>query len=178
MWQRLGNFVIKNRLVLLVILFAATGVMGFYAGKVKLGYEFAKAIPVDNPKYREYKSFQQKFGDDGNVLVAGIQTEKLFTLPVFNAYIKLHRQLRQVEFVEDVLSVPGAIALQKDTATEKLIPVKIFSDSFTEQAALDSAGDIFKNLSFYKYKLYNPEEQAYLMAVRINKEALNSVKRS
>ncbi len=178
MWPRLGNLVIKNRVILLVSLFAATGVMGFYASKVKLGYEFAKAIPVDNPKYREYKSFQQKFGDDGNVLVAGIQADKLFTLPVFNAYSKLHRQLRQVEYVEDVLSVPGAIALQKDTATEKLVPVKIFTDSFNIQAALDSASDIFKNLSFYKYKLYNPEEKAYLMAVRINKEALNSVKRS
>ncbi|MEP7255131.1 MAG: MMPL family transporter [Ferruginibacter sp.] len=178
MWQRLGNFVIKKRVVLLVILFAATGVMGFYASKVKLGYEFAKAIPVDNPKYREYKSFQQKFGDDGNVLVVGIQADTLFTLPVFNAYIELHRQLRQVEYVEDVLSAPGAIALQKDTLTEKLVPVKIFTDPFTEQAALDSASDIFKNLSFYKYKLYNPDAKAYLMAVRINKEALNSVKRS
>lgn len=178
MWQRLGNFVIKNRLVLLVILFAATAVMGFYASKVKLGYEFAKAIPVDNPKYKEYRSFQQKFGDDGNVLVTGIQTDKLFTLPVFNAYIKLHRELRQVQYVEDVLSVPGAIALQKDTLTEKLVPVKIFPDSLSEQALLDSASLGFKNLSFYKYKLYNPEAHAYLIAVRINKVALNSVKRS
>lgn len=178
MWQRLGNFVIKNRLVLLLILFAATGVMGFFAGKVKLGYEFAKAIPLDNPKYKEYRSFQQKFGDDGNVLVVGVQTDKFFTLSVFNAYSKLHRQLRQVQYVEDVLSVPGAIALQKDPLTDKLIPVKIFPDSLSEHSMLDSASHVFKNLSFYKYKLYNPEEHAYLIAVRINKEALNSVKRS
>ena len=175
MWQRLGNFVIKNRLTLLLILFAATGVIGFYASKVKLGYEFAKAIPLDNPKYKEYRSFQQKFGDDGNVLVVGVQTDKFFALPVFNAYSKLHRQLRQVQYVEDVLSVPGAIALQKDPLTEKLIPVKIFPDSLSEKAILDSASHVFRNLSFYKYKLYNPEEHAYLIAVRINKEALNSV---
>lgn len=178
MWQRLGSFVIKNRLVLLIVLFAATGVMGFYASKVKLGYEFAKAIPVDNPKYKEYKSFQQKFGEDGNVLVVGVQTDKFFTLPVFNACIKLHRQLRKVQYVEDVLSIPGAIALQKDSLTEKLILVKIFPDSIPDQAALDSASAVFENLSFYKYKLYNPEEKAYLMAVRINKEALNSVRRT
>ena len=178
MWQRLGTYVIKNRLVLLIVLFAATAVMGFYASQVKLGYEFAKAIPTDNPKYQEYKSFQQKFGDDGNTLVAGIQTNNFFSLAFFKEYSKLHKQIRNVEYVEDVLSIPAAIGLQKDALTEKLVPVKIFSDSLNSQEVLDSAKTVFQNLSFYKSKLYNPETNTYLMAVRINREALNSVKRS
>ena len=45
MWQRLGNFVIRYRLPLLIILFACTAVMGYFGSKVKLSYEFAKAIP-------------------------------------------------------------------------------------------------------------------------------------
>jgi uncharacterized protein len=178
MWQRLGTFVIKNRLALLLGLVAATGVMGYYASKVKLGYEFAKAIPTDNPKYQEYKSFQQKFGDDGNVLVIGIQTDQLFDLPLFTSYAGLHRQLRKVQYVEDILSVPAAIALQKDSLTQKLMPVKIFPDSLGEQLQLDAAKAVFQNLSFYKEKLYNPQAHAYLMAVRINKDALNSPKRT
>jgi len=178
MWQRLGSFVIKNRLVLLIVLFAASGVMIFFASKVKLGYEFARAIPVDNPKYRDYKAFQQRFGDDGNVLVMGIKSSDFFTPDVFKKYAQLHKQIREIKYVEEVLSVPAAIALQKDTLTQKLIPAKIFSDSLIEQGLTDSAKNIFLNLSFYKYKLYNPEETAYLMAVRINKEALNSAKRT
>ena len=145
MWQRLGNFVIKNRLILLIILFATTGVMGFYAGKVKLGYEFARAIPTDNPKYQEYKSFQQKFGDDGNTLVAGIKTDIFFNFTFFKEYSKLHKQIRKVEYVEDVLSIPAAIGLGKDSLTDKLVPVKIFSDTLSSQAALDSAKNIFQN---------------------------------
>ena len=178
MWQRLGTFVIKKRLVLLIILFALTGVMGFFASKVKLGYEFAKAIPVDNPKYQEYKAFQQRFGDDGNVLVIGIKTDSFFNATFFKQYFKLHQQIRKVAYVEDVLSIPAAIALQKDAVTEKLVSAKIFSDSMIEQGLLDSAKNIFLNLSFYKAKLYNPDEHAYLMAVRINKEAINSAKRT
>ncbi|WP_462240673.1 efflux RND transporter permease subunit [Ferruginibacter sp.] len=178
MWQRLGSFVIKNRLVLLIVLCAATGIMGFFASKVKLSYEFARAIPVDNPKYREYKSFQQKFGDDGNTLVVGIKTDKFFNPDIFAAYNNLHKQIRKVQYVEEVLSIPAAITLTKDTTTEKLVPAKIFSDSVIEQGLLDSAKSIFLNLSFYKGKLYNPDEHAYLMAVRINKETLNSPKRS
>jgi predicted RND superfamily exporter protein len=96
MWKHLGTIVIKNRLPLLIILFAVTGVMGYFASKVKLSYEFAKAIPVDNPKYQEYKEFREKFGDDGNVLVVGIQTDHFFDLPTFSAYNQLQQQLKKV----------------------------------------------------------------------------------
>lgn len=100
------------------------------------------------PNTKNTGPFQQKFGDDGNVLVVGVQIDKFFTLSVFNAYSKLHRQLRQVQYVEDVLSVPGAIALQKDPLTDKLIPVKIFPDSLSEHSMLDSASHVFKKPFF------------------------------
>ena len=178
MWQRLGNLVIKFRLPLLIVLFAATGVMGFFASKVKLSYEFARAIPTDNPKYKIYKSFKEKFGDDGNLLVLGIQSKSLFELDVFKAYAELHRQVKKVNNVEDVLSVPFAVSLLKDSANEKLIAVRIFSDSITTQAQLDTARAVFYNLPFYRSLLYNPDSAAYLMAIRINKDTLNSPRRT
>jgi predicted RND superfamily exporter protein len=78
MWQRLAKFVLKNRILLLLLLFAATAIMAFFASKVNLSYEFSKAIPVDNPKYQDYLSFKSQFGDDGNVLVIGVQTKDFF----------------------------------------------------------------------------------------------------
>jgi predicted RND superfamily exporter protein len=177
MWQRLGNFVIKFRLQLLVILFAATAIMGFFASKVKLSYDFARAIPTDNPKYKDYKAFKEKFGDDGNTLVIGIQTNSLFKLKNFKAYEDLQKNVKNVQFVEDVLSVPSAITLVKDSATEKINAVKIFS-GITTQQQLDSAKNIFLNLPFYQTLLYNPDSLAYVMAVRINKDSINSNKRT
>ncbi len=178
MWQRLGNFVIKYRLPLLIILFACTAVMGFFASKVKLSYEFAKAIPTGNPKYKDYMAFRQRFGDDGNVLVVGVQSDKIFRFKNFLAYTALQKQLRKVSDVEDVLGVPSAITLQKDPVTEKLGVVKIFGDNITTQENIDHAKAVFFNLPFYKEKLYNPATNAYLMAVRINKDSLNSPRRS
>lgn len=174
MWQQLGKFVIKHRLVLLLLLLAASGVMGYYATQVKLSYEFSKAIPEDNPKYKTYVEFRQKFGDDGNLLVIGVQTDKLFTLPVFKEYAALQRTLKTLPNVEDVLSVPTAVNLQKDEETQKLTPVRVFADSLAEQTVLDSAASVFGALPFYKTLLYNPDSRAYLMGVRINKDSLNS----
>ncbi|MEO6539946.1 MAG: MMPL family transporter, partial [Ferruginibacter sp.] len=174
MWKRLGKFVLKFRGLLLILLLLISVVMGFYASKVKLSYEFSRAIPTDNPKYKEYIAFKQKFGDDGNLLVAGIETDSLFTLKFFNAYKELHQDLKKVKHVEDVLSVPASVNLRKDSLTEKLVAQKIFPDSIKTQEALDSAAATFFNLPFYRSLLYDPEMKAYLVAVRINKQVLNS----
>jgi predicted RND superfamily exporter protein len=174
MWQRLGKLVLKFRRPLLVFLLLVTGVMGYYASKVKLSYEFSKAIPTDNAKYLEYKAFKAKFGDDGNLLVAGLQTDSFFTLAFFEACKQFHQQLKQIKYVENVLSVPAAVDLRKDVLTEKLYAQKIFSDTIATQAELDSAVTHFYNLPFYRSLLYNPQTKAYLFAVRINKDILNS----
>jgi uncharacterized protein len=86
MWESIARFVLKNRLALLVLLLAATGFMAYRASKEKIGYEFARAVPIDNPKYVSYQNFKKKFGDDGNLLLIAAQTDKLFTQPVFNDY--------------------------------------------------------------------------------------------
>ena len=178
MWKTLAQFVIKNRIVLLLILLISTAVMGYYASKIKLSYEFSKAIPTNNLRYRDYVSFKQTFGDDGNLLVIGIQSKELFVLKNFKAYQKLHAQLKKVAAVEDILSVPGAITLLKDSAGEKLNAVRIFADSISSQAAVDSAAIVFYNLPFYRSLLYNPQTNAWLMGVRINKNILNTKERT
>lgn len=95
MWHRLGKFVLSNRLVLLVLLVITTGIMGYFASKVKLSYEFSKAIPVNNPRYQEYLAFKKTFGDDGNLLVIGIQNKDLFTVKNFSAYQRLQQKLKR-----------------------------------------------------------------------------------
>ena len=174
MWQQLAKFVLKNRLILLCLLLLTTVWMGYYASKVKLSYEFARAIPTDNPKYKEYMSFKQLFGDDGNMLVIGVQTEDFFNQKKFTAYQELQQEIKKVHCVEDVLSVPVAVMLEKDSVEEKLISKKIFADHYSNQSELDSAASVFMNLPFYKTLLYNPDSAAYVMAVKINKDSLNS----
>ncbi len=174
MWKRLAKFVLQNRLLLLILLFAFTTVMAFFASKVKLSYEFSKAIPTDNPKYKDYLSFKEKFGDDGNLLVIGVQTSHFFEKKYFNAYQKLNDDLKKVPYVENVLSVANAVNLLKDTSTEKLIATPVFSSNISSQDQLDSSKQLFFSLPFYKSLLYNPSANAYLIAVKIKKEILNS----
>src|SRR4249919_4162847 len=108
MWNTLGRFILKYRIPLLVLLLGATVFMAYKAKQLQLGYEFANAIPTDHPKFKAYQEFRKKFGEDGNLLVIGIQTDKLFEEKIFNNYSLLQKTLKSINGVEDIISVPSA----------------------------------------------------------------------
>ncbi len=176
MWHRIADFVLRFRIALLILVFAITGIMGYFATKVELSYDFTNAIPTDNPKYKDYQDFRHLFGEDGNTMMLGIQTADLFQPEVFTDYVTLSQQIGQVRSVENVLGIPAAVNLVKDSV-QKLAVVPIFPKNL-QQANLDSLKEIFYNLPFYKGLLYNEATGAYVMAIRINKQTLVSKDRT
>ena len=177
MWRQLGKFILKYKFLFLVTLGIATAVFGYWGSKVTLGYEFTKAIPTNHPVNIAYKEFKKKYGEDGNLLVVGVQTDSLFTQEVFNSYAALQRALRKAYGVQDVISVPNSINLVKNDSSGKLQVKRIFADTVASQAALDSSAGVFKNLPFYKGLIYNGQTNAYLMGLRMNSSVINSSQR-
>lgn len=178
MWTALGRGILRNGPALLVLLALLTGFMAWQGSKVKLSYEFAKAIPTDNPKYIAYQQFRKKFGDDGNLLVIGIEQKNFFDSAFFQRYRLLQKRLKAQPAVEEILAVPGAIQLVKDPATEKLQAVPVFPDTVLTRAALDSSRARFESLPFYRGLLYNRETGAWLMGVKLNSTRINSAERT
>lgn len=174
MWHKVAVFIIRFRVALLVILLAATAFMGYMGSKVQLSYQYADAIPRDNPKYLEYQEFRKLFGEDGNMMFIGIQKEDFFEQGFFEKYTALVGKLEKAESVKGILSIPGAINIIKDTTNGNLKTVKI-----TELTGgnTDSFRQAFLNLPFYKGILYNAETGAYMMAISIDKQIVNTPKR-
>ncbi|MGI8598710.1 MAG: efflux RND transporter permease subunit [Chitinophagaceae bacterium] len=178
MWKKLGEGVLKYRYPLLIALLLVTAFMAWQASKVKLSYEFSRAIPTDHPKYLAYQQFKSQFGEDGNLLVVGTQTNRLFEADFFNSYTKLVRDIKGIKGVEDIISIPTAINLLKDEETEKLNPSLIFRDTLLSQSEVDSSAAEFLNLPFYQGLLYNPTTKASLIGIRVNKEIMASPART
>jgi len=177
MWNSVARVILKYGYVWLIILLGATAFLGWHASKVKLSYEFSRAIPTDNPKYKEYEEFRKKFGDDGNLLVIGIQTEDFFNQNLFNDYNALQKGIKKINAVESIISVPSAINLVR-TEAENFKAVPIFRDTVLSQAEIDSGRNAFLNLPFYRNLLYNPSTNAWLMGVSIRPDVLNSPART
>lgn len=177
MWRSIGLFILKYRIPLLLVLILSTAFMVYKAKQVQLSYEFTGAIPKDNPKYKAYQEFRKKFGEDGNLLVIGLQTDKLFDERIFNDYNVLSAELKKITGVEDVIGVTTSINLIKNPDTERLFSQLIFRNNILTQSEIDSSKNVFFSLPFYRGILYNPGTNAWLMGVRINKDVLASQKR-
>jgi uncharacterized protein len=176
-WNAIAKFILKNRLFLLLILGASTLVMGYFATQVKITNEFNKSIPTDNPKFVEYQNFKQKFGEDGNVLVMGFKTNKIFEKDFFNSFQIFCDSLKNTPHVKSVLVFSKALNVVNDTASKKFITQSIFPNQITTQHQLDSCFAVFKNLPFYQGLLYNDSSKAILLAITIDKIIMNTPER-
>jgi predicted RND superfamily exporter protein len=177
MWESIARLVLRFRLFLLVALLAVTGYMGWRASKVKLSYDFNSAIPTDNPKYKAYQEFRRTFGEDGNLLAIGVQTDKLFQQDIFTDYIALSEALKKVPGVDLVQGVADAVNLVKDSGTQKPTAVRIFPIHPASQAVIDSGKKVLLGLPFYDGLYYNTGTDAWRTIVSVNKAVMNSAKR-
>jgi predicted RND superfamily exporter protein len=174
MWHKLAEFILKFKVYCLAFLLVITIVMGYFAAQVKLSYEFTKAIPDDNPKFVIYKDFVKKFGIDGATLVVGFNTDKMYTKEVFNQVHELHQQIKQIPAVTEVLSVPFAYEIQKDSIATKFNIHPVFSAPYQSDSLLLADAQKFESLPFYKNLLYNKDSNAYIMAVSFIPDSINT----
>jgi predicted RND superfamily exporter protein len=120
MWQTIGTFILRNRFWLLIVLGVLTIGAGYEATKVQLSYDFAKTVPADDPDFIEYIKFKETFGEDGSVLVVGVKSEKLFEKDFFNNWIKLTQQVKEIDGVEQILSLGNLYSLQKNDSLHNI----------------------------------------------------------
>ena len=147
-----------------------TAFMAFQARKVEMSYDYVSLIPKKDTAYTDYQRFLKIFGEEGNLIVVGIQDENFFRLDHFSAWEKLGSRLSKVEGVENLLSVSSAYNLNKNTEEKKFQVSEIFPKTISSQEELDSLKNIFLSLPFYRNLLYNPETSTYLLAITVNKD--------
>ncbi len=174
MWNAIATFCIRNRFVLLIVLGLMTGVFGYYATKVKMTYDNAKIIPNDDPDHQDYLKFKQMFGEDGNILVIGVQSSKIFEKDFFNDWYKLSNEIEQTEGVEKVISISKVYNLFRNDSLRKLEFRPIINSPVATQQEMDSIKGIINSLKFYQGILINPDSNVTLIAVTLEKSFLDS----
>jgi len=177
-WLQLGKSIVKYKVAALTFLALSTLFMGYFAIQVKLSYEFTKAIPEDNPKFVIYQDFVKKFGVDNTTMVVGFQTDSFFTTNIFNQVADLQKSIKTIPGVTEVVSVPSAYTIVKDSAASKFLTHKIFNAPYRSDSALAADRVVLESLPFYKNLMYNPNSHAYIMAISFLPDSINSGARS
>jgi len=178
MWYRLGQNILKYKKTYLFFILLSTVVMGYFAVQIKLSYEYTKAIPSDNPKFIVYNEFVKKYGVDGTTVVVGFKTDQFYTKDFFNQVDALHKTIKQNTAVAEVMSIPTAYTISKDSVETKFNAAKIFHAPYTSDSLLLADKSVFENLPFYQNLYYNPDSNSYIMAISFIADSINSVSRT
>ncbi|TAE86557.1 MAG: hypothetical protein EAY81_05435 [Bacteroidetes bacterium] len=177
MWQKFGTYVIRNRFGLLVVLAIVSIVFIFFATKVQMTYDFAKIIPETDPDFIEYTKFKEAYGEDGNILAVGVQSNKLFEKDFFNELVTLNKEVEQITGVEKVVSVANIYMPYRNDEKQQLELKPIVTGPIKSQAEMDSIKQVIFSLPLYNGLLYNDNKNVALIAITLNKKKLDSKER-
>jgi predicted RND superfamily exporter protein len=178
MWYRLGQNILKYKKTYLFFMLLSTVVMGYFAAQIKLSYEYTKAIPSDNPKFIVYNDFVKKYGVDGTTVVVGFKTDHFYTKDFFNQVDALHKSIKQNSAVAEVMSIPTAYSIVKDSVETKFNAVRVFHAPYVSDSLLKADQTVFEQLPFYKNLYYNPDSSSYIMAISFIADSINSGSRT
>ncbi|MEI7594645.1 MAG: MMPL family transporter [Bacteroidota bacterium] len=173
MWFALAKSILKNRFYYILVILGITIFMGYHARNVRMSYEIVRMLPENDTALLEYNEFKGRFGEDGNVLVVGVNNPNMFRLKDLKSWYDLGNDIRAVEGVEEVASICRMINIVKDTSTHSFIIKPVMQFRPETQGDADSLKRQVLELPFYKGLLFNPDSNAYLMAITLNKAKLN-----
>lgn len=177
MWKKLAQTILANRITLLVLVVASTAFMAWQASKVRLSFNAGKVLPLTDSAYIDYNSFKKTFGEDGSVMVVGIQSDSLFSPGLFNDWLHLSTEVKKIEGIKQVLSIGQLAVLEKDTLQQKFTAKPLAAGPVANQHQLDSLKQQLDQLPFYKDLIYNPHTKATVLAITFADSVLNSAKR-
>ena len=174
-WSAVARFILRNRTLILVAIAIITGLLASQWKHMRFTYTEANLLPDDHEINIEYNKFLSQFGEEGNLIVIGVQDSSVFTPENFVAWNKLSSDLRTAKEVDLTLSVGDLQRLQKkkDSVGFELVPF-ITDTVFTEKSLERYQYELFEKLPFYKGLVYNPGKNSVRTAIYLNKDIVNT----
>ncbi len=176
-WHRIAVFILSNRRALIVGIALATILLGFTASRVKLSYELAKILPTTDPGYQLYENFKARYGEDGNVLALGVETDSMYRLRFFQDWYDLNQRVRRIKGIQEVLSNARLYAVVRNDSVRQLQLKPLLDHRPTTQAEVDSVRAKVAQLPFFSGFVADSTGRVHLLAATFDQKALNDKSR-
>jgi predicted RND superfamily exporter protein len=177
MFVKVSQFILLNRIKLIIFLSVFTAFMAYKGQNIELTYEYTNLLSDKNKARIEYSEFKKLFGEDGNLFVIGVENPNMFQLDQFNAWYDLGNEIEKLEGVEGVISITRGVNLKKNKDTHQFDISPLVEKRPTSQAEVDSLKKQIMSLKFYQGLLYNARNQTSLMAITLDKSKMNNKNR-
>ncbi|WP_207509886.1 MMPL family transporter, partial [Telluribacter humicola] len=176
-WHTLSKFILRNRAWLAGLVILTTAFMGYKASSIRLSYELAKILPATDPNFKLYEEFKGRYGEDGSVMVIGIETDSMYSLPLFTEWYELSREIKAIDGIKNVLSNADLYQIVRNDSLNRFDFKPLTSQKPTTQADVDTIAAKIAAMPFYQGFVVSEDGKAHLMAVTFDQSKLNSKSR-
>jgi predicted RND superfamily exporter protein len=178
-WEFIAGIILKKRITILLIIIAITVFLGLQWKNIQFSFTEANLLPDNHIVNKEYNEFLNKFGEEGNLIVVGVQDKAFFTPKAFAAWNKLMTDFKNQKEIELVVSVSDLKKLQKNDQEQTFELVPFVDQTKTSNPIyLDSLKkDLFTNMPFYEGLLFNKKSGSVRSAIYMDKKIVNTAQR-
>lgn len=161
----------------MTVVLLSTVYMGYRAYNIRLSYELARILPVEDANYQLYENFKARYGEDGSVMVIGVETNSMFTLDLFRDWYDLGTQVKKIDGIKEVLSNANLFTLVRNDSLNRFDFKPLVSERPSTQAQVDTLRSQIAALPFYQGFVISEDGRAHLMAITFDRQKLNSKSR-
>lgn len=177
-WAAVARMILKNRITILIVLTLITVALAYQFKNMRFTYTEANLLPDDHKVNEAYFDFLDKFGEEGNLIILGVQDNDFFTPEKFNAWNSLSDELNKHEDVSLVIGVGNLQTLHRNDSLKAFDLEPLLTNPVKTQNELDNLKTkLYYNLPFYDKFLFNAETNTFRTAVYINKAIVNKPER-
>lgn len=174
-WNAVARLILRNREIILGIIILITIALAFQWKNMRFSHTEANLLPDDHPVNIEYNEFLAKFGEEGNLIILGIEPTDVKTYQQFNAWNKLATSLENYPEVDLVLATANLPNLKKSDDGSKFIIEPLLAGPLKSQEEYKTfKNKLFNELPFYKNLIYSEKDSVLRTAVYLKKEIINS----
>ena len=177
MWDRIANYILKHRVLNLVIVAILLLFLGLKAFDVRMGHNIANTLPETDTTMVVYRQFLEKYGEDGRNIFVGMYDDKLFTLEHYQDYYDICKKIREIPGVSECLSVTRVYCIKKNDSIKKFELSQVVKRRPETQEEVDSVKNEIMSLAMYDGLLFNNEKHSAMMLISLDDEYVSSIKR-
>ncbi|MFT5926734.1 MAG: putative RND superfamily exporter protein, partial [Rubritalea sp.] len=158
-WNSIARLILRNREIILGFILIVTIVLATQWKYMQFTHSEANLLPDDHPVNEEYNKFLDKFGEEGNLIILGVENKYLNNYKRFNAWNKLADSLATFNEVELVLSTSNLPKLSKTEDNTRFIVAPVLKERLKNNKELqDFKKKLFNDLPFYKNLIYSEND--------------------
>lgn len=112
--EKITDFILKNRLIILLVTVLLTIFFGLQIPKLKINSDFIKSLPIDDPIANQYKYIGDEFkGTDLSIII--VEAENILTQEKISLIAQLTDSLRVTEGITSVTSLTDIMHIETDS---------------------------------------------------------------